>query len=80
MPSDGGGWINLLTNRQGIFPKSIGDYFDACSYIKTYGVNYIYFGKSYNNDNFDIQLSDLTGLYDIVYETPMVKIIKPKCQ
>jgi len=78
-PADGGGWINLLTRRSTVFPRLIGDYYDACGYIKDNNVNYIYLGKPQTNSDFDFDLSDLIDHYKIVYHRGGVTIVSVDC-
>ena len=78
MPSDGGGWINLLTGRQIIYPD-IGEFYDMCEFINRNKVGYIYLGKSPSNGFFDLKLDDFFGLYKVVYETRNVTIASVSC-
>jgi uncharacterized membrane protein len=78
MPSDGGGWINLLTGRQIIYPD-IGTFYDMCEFINKNKVGYIYLGKSPSNGFFDLRLDDLSGFYKVVYETKNVTIASTSC-
>lgn len=78
MPSDGGGWINLLTGRQAIYP-AMGEFYDACEFINKNKVSYIYLGKSPLNGLFSLKLDDFFGLYKVVYETKNVTIASVSC-
>jgi hypothetical protein len=79
IPSDGGGWINLLTGRRIIIPN-IGELYDVCDFSKRNGVNYIYFGKKQQNETFDLRLDELArGNYTIVYKNQSVIIISLTC-
>jgi hypothetical protein len=78
-PSDAGGWITLLTGRLTVYPE-MGEYHDACGYIESNGVNYVYFGKQRDDSNFDIQLSDISGKYSTVFSNEGVDIVRVTCQ
>ena len=80
LPSDGGGWINLLTGRQIVYPQAIGELYDMCVFARENGANYIYFGKPTGDVLFDLRLSDLDERsYRVVYESPNVKIVYLLC-
>ncbi len=79
VPSDGGGWINLLTGRRIVIPK-VGELYDLCDFAKRNGVDYIYFGKKQQNETFDLRLDELTkGSYVVVYKNQSVVIISLSC-
>lgn len=78
MPSDGGGWINILTGRKSIFPQ-LGEFYDACAYIKAKNINYLYLGQTVSDHSFDLRLEDFAGIYKIVYETQGVTIASVAC-
>ena len=79
IPSDGGGWIPLLTGRYTIIPQ-LGELNDICEFAAAHGVNYIYFGKQTGNEGFDLRLSDLdVATYNVVYGNPAVEIVSLRC-
>ena len=80
VPSDGGGWINLLTGRHTVYPQAIGELYDICVFARENGAKYIYFGKQSSNIQFDLRISDLDEKsYLEVYETQNVKIVFLLC-
>ena len=80
LPSDGGGWINLLTGRQIVYPQAIGELYDVCVFARENEANYIYFGKPSGDVLFDLRLTDLDeGSYRVVYESPNVEILYLLC-
>jgi len=79
VPSDGGGWIPLLTGRRTIIPQ-VGELYDICEFAADHGANYIYFGKQTGYDRFDLRLSDLNvDSYDVVYGSHSVEIVSLRC-
>jgi hypothetical protein len=80
MPSDGGGWINLLTGRQTVYPQAIGELYDICAYARERDAKFIYFGENSGEYQFDLRLSDLDEKsYRTVYETKNIKIVYLIC-
>lgn len=79
MPSDGGGWINLLTGRSTVYPKEIGDLYDVCVFIRNYDVDYLYLTDGLYEDSFGLRLSDISSSYEIVYSYQDVMIVSVPC-
>lgn len=79
VPSDGGGWIPLLTGRRTIIPQT-GELSDICGFAGDHGVNYMYFGRQTGDEGFDLRLSDLDeATYEIVYGSQSVEIAALRC-
>lgn len=74
-PSDGGGWIPVLTGRRVIYPTAIGELRDVAGYAFEHQVDYIYFGREYD-PNFTIRLADVNVPYRIVFGSNQVTILK----
>ena len=75
MPSDGGGWISVLTGRNVIYPTTVGEFQDMADYATDHSVNYIYFGKEFDPD-FKLKLEDINTPYQVVFQTKNVMILK----
>jgi hypothetical protein len=79
IPSDGGGWISLLTGRRTVIPQT-GELYDICVFAEEHGVNYMYFGKQTGDEGFDLRLSDLEDTaYEVVYGSQAVEIAALRC-
>lgn len=79
IPSDGGGWIPLLTGRRTVIPQT-GELYDICVFAAEHGVNYMYFGKQTGDEGFDLRLSDLEDTtYKVVYGSRAVEITALRC-
>lgn len=78
-PADGGGWIEILTGRKVVYPKSLGDLYDMCVFIRSNDVDYIYLREPSEDESFGLRLSDINGSYKIVYETETIKIVTVSC-
>ncbi len=74
-PSDGGGWIPLLTGRRVVYPTAIGELRDVAGYASEHQVDYIYFGREYD-PNFTIRLTDVNVPYRIVFGSNQVTILE----
>lgn len=79
IPSDGGGWIPLLTGRRAIIPEK-GELYDICQFAADHDVQYLYFGKERGSDQFDLRLSDPEiDTYVLVYGSKTVEIVSLRC-
>ena len=80
IPSDGGGWIPLLTGRRTVIPQT-GELYDICAFAAEHGVNYMYFGKQTGDAGFDLRLSDLDeATYEVAYGSQAVEIAALRCR
>jgi hypothetical protein len=75
MPSDGGGWISILTGRPTVYPSEIGEFRDLADYAAGNDVDYIYLGREYD-PNFTLRLSDVDIPYQVVFQSERVMILK----
>lgn len=75
MPSDGGGWIPILTGRKAIYPNEIGSFYDLADYVTDHDVNYIYLGKEFDPD-FTLRLEDINIPYQVMFHTENVMILQ----
>jgi hypothetical protein len=75
MPSDGGGWISILTGRKTIYPTEIGEFHNLADYVAAHNIDYIYLGKEFN-PNFTLRLEDINIPYQVVFQTENVMILK----
>jgi hypothetical protein len=80
MPSDGGGWIELLTGRSVVYPDEVGEIYDMCVYMKDNDVDYLYLQDDIYEDNFGLRLTDLHASYNTVYTDYMVMIVSVECE
>ena len=79
VPSDGGGWIPLLTGRRTIIPQT-GELSDICGFAADHGASYMYFGRQTGDEGFDLRLSDLDeATYEVVYGSQSVEIAALRC-
>lgn len=76
-PSDGGGWIPILTDRRVVYPTEIGEFRDVAGYASAHQVDYIYLGRKYD-PNFTIRLADVNLPYRIVFQSDQVSILELK--
>lgn len=79
MPSDGGGWVELLTSRKVVFPRKIGELYDMCVFIKDNNIDYLYLHDNSSEDEFELRLSDLNTSYKVVYADYIIKIVTVNC-
>ncbi|MBI3174552.1 MAG: hypothetical protein HYZ25_12580 [Chloroflexi bacterium] len=75
MPSDGGGWIPVLTGRNVIYPTTVGEFQDMAEYSIGHNVNYVYFGRESDPD-FKLRLEDINTPYQVVFQTKNIMILK----
>lgn len=78
-PSNGGGWISVLTGRTIIYPKEIGDLYDMCVFIENNGVDYLYLKDALYEDDFDLHLVDIPKYHNVVYSYQGVMIVSVIC-